>query len=104
MNRKIKPDARSNKIFDITDMFKEMGSRIGHNLYRIIIYEDGRGEAEFETRNPIECLVIRWEDCGELPGLFNVDNQTRPISEKVIVRKKCVRCFMHERKVGQGDV
>ena len=88
----------------LTDIFREIGTQVGHRFHRLILHGEGGGEAEFDARNPWESLVIRWEDGSGLSHLLNGKDGIRALFEQAVVRKKCAKCFLHERKAGQGDV
>ena len=88
----------------LTDVFREIGKKVGHQFHRLILHEGGGGEAEFDARNPWECLVIRWEDGAELSNLLNLNDGAPVIFAQAVVRKKCAKCFLHERKAGRSDV
>jgi hypothetical protein len=89
---------------DIIDAFREVGATLGHELYRVVLYQDGGGEVEFNSPIPWECLVLRWED---LSGLLNLltqmGNKGKPEGHAAI-RKKCTKCFMHEKRIELGDL
>lgn len=79
-------------------LFQEIGREIEHPFYRVVIYEDGHGEAEFETRNPVECLVFKWKDEAGLCEFLAPIHVARETFRKAVFRKKCTKCMMHERK------
>ena len=84
---------------DLIPAFRRLGERIGYRLYRVVLYEDGRGELEFETPNPIECAVIRWSDHSGLMALLDDIDTTGKMPRSAVLRKKCVKCLMHEREI-----
>ena len=82
----------------LTDFFAQVGRVMTTPLYRIILYRDGQGEAEFQSLDPTECLVFKWESPADLTRLttgLKVGDE-----EKVVYRKKCIKCLMHERPAG----
>ncbi|MEW5725048.1 MAG: hypothetical protein AB1896_18190 [Thermodesulfobacteriota bacterium] len=84
--------------------FTEKAGRLGREFYRLILYGDGRGEAEFQAANPVETLVFKWEDEGELAELLELMDRNGPLSEKGVVRKKCTKCLLHERPPSPGEL
>jgi len=44
---------------ELIDAFRELGQSIGHNLYRIIVFDEGCLEVELESQNPWKCLAVR---------------------------------------------
>jgi hypothetical protein len=88
----------SNGNLELIDAFRELGQSIGHNLYRIIVFDDGRLEVEFEFQNPWECLVVRLEDWNKIGDLWRQTPEVSNLLEGAVIRKKCTKCFLHERK------
>ena len=89
---------------EIIDAFREVGATLDHDLYRVVLYEDGQGEAEFHSPIPWECLVVRWEDLSDLLNLLTrIGNKGKP-EIPAALRKKCTKCFMHEKTIELGDL
>jgi hypothetical protein len=97
-------DAFSRSISELLTFSRRLGDEIGHRLYRVVLYEDGRGEMEFETFNPIECLVLRWQDEDELHHMLDQLDMLKRMPEGVMIRKKCVKCLMHERVLPGAEI
>ena len=85
----------------VTGLFQKAGQKIGRDLYRVILYNDGRGEVEYKCLNPTECLVWKWEDeAGLIEVLAGLSaGQT---ADSAVIRKKCTKCLMHERPAAPG--
>ena len=98
MRVNIRTDTPPKGNLELIDAFRELGQRIGHNLYRIIVFGDGRLEVEFESQNPWECLVVRLEDWNKIGDLLRQIPETDKLLEGTVIRKKCTKCFLHERK------
>jgi hypothetical protein len=82
----------------LIDFFAQVGRAMNTPLYRVVLHRDGQGEAEFQALNPTECLVLKWENPADLTRLtagLEVGDE-----EKVVYRKKCIKCLMHERPAG----
>ncbi len=88
----------SNGNLELIDAFRELGQSIGLNLYRIIVFDDGRLEVEFESQNPWECLVVRLEDLKKINDLWRQTSEAIKLLEGAMIRKRCTKCFLHERK------
>jgi len=76
-------------------VFQNLGERYGLRLYRVALFPDGSGETEFESPNPVETLVLKWENREELDRLLTGPRTGR--REAFSARKKCTRCMLHER-------
>jgi hypothetical protein len=84
---------------EIIGAFRKLGVTLGHEVYRVVLYENGGGEVEFNSSLSWECLVLRWEDLDGLSNLFTrMANEGRPEGHAAL-RKKCTKCFMHEKKI-----
>ena len=76
-------------------ILREFGRGLGLDLYRLILYGDDRGEAEFSAPDPTEVLVFKWTGNEELRDLLTVGDR-----RAAVFRKKCIKCMMHERPAG----
>ncbi|MEW6264327.1 MAG: hypothetical protein AB1641_14755 [Thermodesulfobacteriota bacterium] len=85
---------------DLWALFEKVGRSLGREVYRIILRPEGRGEIEIRARNPIECLVLRWENPAEMIRFLA---SAEPPLESALARKKCTRCLLHERKAGPEE-
>jgi len=83
---------------NILDGCRELGQRIGHTLFRVITYSDDRMEIEYESRYNWECLVIRVDSWDEIKRLLQEEPENFKLPEDIVLRKKCTKCFLHERK------
>jgi hypothetical protein len=86
------------------DILRETGRETGRVFRRVVINDDGSGEAEYEARNPWECLVIPFANvAGALRrSPQGLDGDT--FLEKAVIRKKCTKCFLHQREVVTADL
>jgi hypothetical protein len=83
-------------------LLKDFGSQLNLTLIRVIFYDEGRLEVEFQTRNPWECLAFKlgsWKDAIEFLKKFPENR----CFKNVVIRKKCTKCFLHERAVTSRD-
>jgi hypothetical protein len=81
----------------LSDIFQELSQRVGRRFYRAIIYSEGRVELEFDAPNPWECLVIRTDSWAKLLEVFGQQPNTPQLPKEAVIRKKCMKCFLHER-------
>jgi hypothetical protein len=85
-------------------ILKGMGEEIQHNLFRVIFYEEGRMEVEFQARNPWECLVLKLDSWNEALGSLKKGLKGTSLFQNAVIRKKCTKCFLHERKATSSDI
>jgi hypothetical protein len=85
-------------------LLKGLGDGIGNTLFRVIFYGEGRLEVEFQARNPWECLVFKLESWEELLDFLNKRPQDIKAFENSVIRKKCAKCFLHERVATSSDI
>jgi hypothetical protein len=81
----------------LSDIAQELSQRLGRRFHRAIIYSEGGVELEFDALNPWECLVIRAASWAELLEGFGQQPNTSEFLKKAVIRKKCMKCFLHER-------
>lgn len=75
-------------------IFSGLGDRLGLSLYRLSLRPDSSGEVEFESPNPVETLVLKWDGLEQLYRILCGDQE---LSVPLVTRKKCTRCLLHER-------
>jgi hypothetical protein len=97
MNAPLDPEAAAELAAALLDLFKNLGRAWNLELYRVALSRDGRGEAEFLAPNPVECLVLKWDDPLELQELAARAGQGDALPDRAVYRKKCTRCLLHER-------
>ena len=97
MNQRTRNEDPPPRDGELVPRLRELGLAVGHPLYRVMVYEDGLVEAEFESRNPWECLVIRYKDSKALLDALGQDACRKKLFTEVRVRKRCTKCFLHER-------
>ncbi len=82
----------------LIEIFMGFGARMGHPFYRAIFYGDGRIEVEYQAPNPVESLVLK---LGSLEAAFDLSKRNSGNGKNldcVVIRKKCTKCFLHERE------
>jgi hypothetical protein len=89
---------------EVSDIVKKLSKRVGRKLYRVIIYNKGRVEVEFEAANPWECLVIKADGWSELLAAIEKNPDTLKLPPEAVTRKKCTNCFLHERKIEPAEL
>lgn len=90
---------------EFVDILQELSKRVRSKFYRFIVYAEGRVEVDFESRNlSPECLVVRFEDGREVPEILERSPDVEILVEDTIIRKKCTKCFLHERKVLPSEI
>ena len=104
MNRHMDEKSSGSEIEKFVGTLKEVGRSSGKKLLRVVLYEDGRGELEFQARNPWECLVVASEDWEELAHLLEQTPGNGRLFDGAVIRKKCTKCFLHQRAAGPGDL
>lgn len=77
---------------------------MGRPFRRVIINADGSGEAEFEARNPWECLVISIPKWMALSPESLSGSHVQNCPEVSVIRKKCTKCFLHQREAVPTDL
>jgi hypothetical protein len=82
---------------EFLDLLKEWGGSLGHDLFRVILYADGRLEAELQAHNPWECLVLKLDSYKDALTLLNKGPRGTEGLWNAVIRKKCTKCFLHER-------
>jgi hypothetical protein len=85
-------------------ILKSLGSEIQHDLFRVLFYEEGRMEVEFQARNPWECLVLKLDSWKEVLDSLKKGQGGRSLLQNVVIRKKCTKCFLHERAATTSDI
>jgi hypothetical protein len=90
--------------FEVVEAFRKVGAIIGHELHRVVLHRDGGGEVEFNSPIPWECLVLRWEDPSGLTNLLDQIGAGGKAEGSAAIRKKCTKCFMHEKRIELGDL
>jgi hypothetical protein len=83
---------------EFVDILQELSKRVRSKFYRFILYDEGRVEVEFEASNPWECLVIKYENWKALLESLERNPYDRMLPNEIVIRKKCTKCFLHERK------
>ena len=104
MNQRTRNEDPPPRDGELVPRLRELGLAVGHLLYRVMVYEDGLVEAEFEARNPWECLVIRYKDSNTLFDELGQDTCPRRLFAEARIRKKCTKCFLHERRATPTEV
>ena len=94
----------SGNIEPFLDLLREHGRREGRKLRRIIINDDGSGEVEYEARNPWEVIVIPVTDPASFRLRFSQGSDVGKFLENAVIRKKCTKCFLHQREVSPADL
>jgi hypothetical protein len=85
-------------------ILKGLGEEIQHNLFRVIFYEEGRMEVEFQARNPWECLVLKLDSWNEALDSLKNGLKGTSLFKNAVIRKKCTKCFLHEREATSSDI
>lgn len=98
----IPPDPGTTEAF--LDILREKGRKAGRMFRRLVINDDGSGEVEYEARNPWECLVIPLSDLSDLFDEFPQGPDGDAFFENAVIRKKCTKCFLHQREVTSADL
>ena len=96
------PDTGSIEAF--LDILRKKGRKAGKTLRKVVINDDGSGEVEYETQNPWESLVILLPDLSDLLCRFPHGPDANMFFENAVIRKKCTRCFLHQREVTPADL
>jgi hypothetical protein len=104
MSRETKPNHGSTMEMELSGIVQKLSKRVGRGFYRAIIYSEGRVELEFEAPNPWECLVIRAEGWAELLESFEQEPNTPDFPKEAVIRKKCMKCFLHERRAAAAEL
>ena len=86
------------------DILREKSRKAGRTLRKVVINDDGSGEVEYEARNPWESLVILLPDLSDLFDGFPQGFDANMFVENAVVRKKCTKCFLHQREVTPADL
>jgi hypothetical protein len=86
------------------DILREKGRKAGRMFRRIVINDDGSGEVEYEARNAWESLVIPLADLSDVFDGFPRGPDADIFLENAVIRKKCTKCFLHQREVTPGDL
>jgi hypothetical protein len=88
---------------DLFEIFNRLGNQIGLPFSRGIFYDDGRREIEFQAQNPVDCIVLElnsWE------AVLDLLKRNSAINKKfgcAVLRKKCIKCLLHERNADSVD-
>ena len=82
---------------DLIDRLRKAGEETGRVLFRVIFYDDGRGEFEFSAKNAWESVVIPCENWKDLYGRIESDDSPAKLFQQAVIRKKCTKCFLHQR-------
>jgi len=98
----IPPDPGSTKA--LLDILREKGRKAGRMFRKVVIHDDGSGEVEYEARNPWESLVVPLGDMSDLFDGFSQGPDADMFLENAVIRKKCTKCFLHQREVTPGDL
>ena len=98
----IPPDPGSTEA--LLDILRERGRKVGRMFRRVVINNDGSGEVEYDARNPWESLVIPLTDLSDLFDGFPQGQDADMFLENAVIRKKCTRCFLHQREVTPADL
>ncbi len=80
------------------EIFRCLGDQMGLDFYRALFYNEGRFEAEFVTPNPCECLVLKFDSLMEAQDLLTTLRDESKKIDGAVIRKKCTKCFLHERE------
>jgi hypothetical protein len=104
MNQRTRNEDPPPRDGELVPRLRELGLAVGHPLYRVMVYEDGLVEAEFESHNPWECLVIRYKDPNTLLDASGQDTCPQRLFAEARIRKKCTKCFLHERSATPTEV
>jgi len=86
------------------DILREKSRKAGRRLRKVVINNDGSGELEYEARNPWESLVILSPDLSDLFCRFPQGPDDNMLLENAVIRKKCTKCFLHQREVTPVDL
>ena len=104
MKQRMNPKTEPEPAAQVVDLFHKIGRDLGLTLYRVILYADNRGEAEFQARNPVECLAIKWETATQLKEILAKGDVAQELVRHAFFRKKCTRCFLHEREASPSEI
>jgi hypothetical protein len=85
-------------------ILREKGRKAGMRFRRVVINDDGSGEVEYEARNPWESLVIQLPDLTDAFSRFQEVIDVRRFYENAVIRKRCTKCFLHQREVTPADL
>ena len=88
----------------ILRLLKSIGGKIERNLVRVIFYEEGRMEVEFQARNPWECLVFKLDSWEEALDFLKKGPEGTETFQNAVIRKKCTKCFLHEREATSAEM
>ena len=77
---------------------------MGRTFRRVVINDDGSGEVEYKARNPWESLVIPLIDLTEPLCLSAQGSKNRRFLKGAVIRKKCTKCFLHQREAMTTDL
>ena len=94
----------SGSIEPFLDILRENGRRAGRRFRRIVVNDDGSGEVEYEARNPWEVLVIPLPDLANFRCRVPQGPGASMFLESAVIRKKCTKCFLHQREVMPADL
>jgi hypothetical protein len=94
----------SGNIESFLDLLREHGRRAGRKFRKIIINDDGSGEVEYEARNPWEVIVIPMTDPANFRFRSPQGSDVGKFLENAVIRKKCTKCFLHQREVSLTDL
>ena len=83
---------------DLFETFECLGNQIGLRFYRAIFYDGGRVEIEFQARNPVECFVLKLNSWDAALDLMKENSEKSKKIDCAVIRKKCTKCFLHERE------
>jgi hypothetical protein len=86
------------------DILREKGRKAGRTLRKVVINDDGSGEVEYAARNPWESLVILLPDLSDLFDGVPQSFDANMFVENAVIRKKCTKCFLHQREVTPADL
>ena len=104
MPRKNDIHPESGNFEPILDLLREHGRREGRKFRRIIINDDGSGEVEYEARNSWEVIAIPVTDPTNFRSWFPQGSDVGKFLENAVIRKKCTKCFLHQREVTPADL
>jgi hypothetical protein len=104
VNRQLAEESSGGEIEKFVGALKEVGRSSGRKFLRAVLYEDGREELEFQAKNPWECLVVASDDWEELAHLIEKNTADGRLFDEAVIRKKCTKCFLHQRTAGPGDL
>jgi hypothetical protein len=96
------PDPGSIEAF--LGILREKGRKAGRTFRRVVINDDGSGEVEYEARNPWESLVIPLTDLTDAFSRFQQVMDVRKFYQNAVIRKRCTKCFLHQREVTPADL